>query len=251
MGTQRRVWKIAKFLEVLFKMGQFFLTRSCPLCFSPTPEIICSSCLPKLIYLSDSVCETCGQIVCDSPDKTDHKSCSQCLRIGFAFDWHRSVLSYEGAAAELIQQYKYDNKPFLAPFFASLIHEAHSKYFVGFDYVVPVPLSRDRLKQRTYNQSLEIAKIVAKKNSLTCLYQSLQKIEETAPQAQLSFEQRQKNLNKAFIWRGSHSLLGKKILLIDDVFTTGSTLNTCARVLKEGGAQKVGCVTASLTLKKV
>jgi ComF family protein len=112
------------------------------------------------------------------------------------------------------------------------------------DFIVPVPLHRLRLKEREFNQSEILASRLAKYFNIPLIKNSLIRTRPTPPQANLSKEERLKNVNGAFKLRENELLKGKNILLIDDVFTTGSTVDQCAKVLKkEGKAREVGVFT--------
>ena len=146
----------------------------------------------------------------------------------------------------LIKRFKYE--PFvkeLAKDLASLII-AHFQLldpppnFGGGDYVlVPVPLEKRKLKWRGFNQSEEIGKEISKFLNIPLINDILFKIKETPPQVELSEKEREENIKEVFIIRNREKILGKKILLVDDVYTTGSTMEECSQVLKKAGATEV------------
>jgi ComF family protein len=146
----------------------------------------------------------------------------------------------------LIKLFKYE--PFvkeLAKDFTSLII-AHFQLldpppkFGGGDYVlVPVPLEKRKLKWRGFNQAEEVGKEIAKFLKIQLVNNVLKKIKETPPQVELSDRERKENIKGVFLCKNSEQIKGKKILLVDDVYTTGSTLEECAKVLKKAGAKEV------------
>lgn len=118
------------------------------------------------------------------------------------------------------------------------------KYIKSYDLIVPVPLSRYRKKERGYNQTYLIVKELAKKDKQIIVEDNvLLKIKNVKPQSSLNKTQRQYNIKNAFYVQKESEIRNKKILLFDDVFTTGSTTNECSRVLKEKKAKKIGILT--------
>jgi ComF family protein len=113
--------------------------------------------------------------------------------------------------------------------------------------VIPVPLHPKRLRQRSFNQSLLLARPVAAGLNVDLDYLSLRRIRFTQPQANLTSDERKKNVRRAFGVMEPNGLEGRKVLLVDDVATTGSTLNECARVLKKAGVKEVFCLTIART----
>ena len=113
----------------------------------------------------------------------------------------------------------------------------------GFDYIIPVPLYPSRKRERGYNQSRILAEEVSKTISVPLAEKVLIRKKKTKDQTHLSPEERERNVKGAFVVRANLTLQGKKVILVDDVITTGSTLKECARVLKEAGAREVVGVT--------
>jgi ComF family protein len=107
----------------------------------------------------------------------------------------------------------------------------------GFDVVIPVPLHKQRLKERGFNQSLLLAREVARVFGLEVDYRSLKRIRPTRPQVDLKPDERKKNVKGAFDVKSPERVRGRRVLLVDDVFTTGATVSECARVLKKAGAE--------------
>jgi len=163
----------------------------------------------------------------------------------FALPYQKSLIK------NLIRQFKY--QPFikeLAQPLTSLIitHfqliEKSPTGFVNF-ILIPVPLEKKRLKQRGFNQAEEIAKKLSKFLKITLLNNVLVKTKETLPQVELSEKERGENIKEAFSYQHPELVKDKKILLIDDVYTTGSTMEECARVLKKAGAKEIIGITVA------
>jgi ComF family protein len=119
---------------------------------------------------------------------------------------------------------------------------------VHVDVIIPVPLSLARLRTREYNQSLLLADRVSQARNIPLSYDNLVRIRETAPQTELSRAVRLKNLRRAFAVRRPQDMTGKRVLVIDDVFTTGTTVNECAKALRKAGASEVYVCTLARTV---
>lgn len=157
----------------------------------------------------------------------------------------RSLFSFEGAMRQAILHFKYKNVKVLSAPLAQLMEEYLLANPLPIDVLVPVPLHRRRLRQRGYNQSSLLARELGKLSSLPVAEGSLVRLRNTAPQTRIrSVEERQSNVAEAFFCRGQ-LLEGKCILLIDDVCTSGATLNSCAIALKAAGASSVWGLTVA------
>jgi ComF family protein len=157
----------------------------------------------------------------------------------------RSLAHYEGMMADLISHFKYMGASRLAKPLSYLLADYSNSDFSFRDYnlIMPVPLHSRRLRQRGYNQSLLLARTVSSKHSIPLDYKSLKRIRPTQPQTELSWPQRQKNVHGAFAVHKPEAAAEKTILLIDDVFTTGATVEECARALLKAGSKRVDVLT--------
>ena len=140
---------------------------------------------------------------------------------------------------------KFQKKLWLLKVFSEPLEQfSHSTQLKNYDVLVPVPLDTRRERERGFNQALMIAQILAGKNRKGIpIRQILRKRKRTLPQSQLKRQERLSNLNGAFLVKKRGSVRGKQLLLIDDIFTTGSTINECAKILKEDGAERVDFLT--------
>ncbi len=151
------------------------------------------------------------------------------------------VCLYEGPIKKAIHSFKYQKKEYLASYLSLFL----SDYFYinfrhnDFDIIVPVPLFRRQGKERGFNQSLLLAKYLSKEVSLPLFINNLIRIKDTPSQTSLSRKERLKNVSGAFSIRKKEVFKGKRVLLIDDVSTTGATVLACKRVLRKAGAKKV------------
>ena len=173
----------------------------------------------------------------------DGELCGACLSDPPAFDSTRAAFSYSFPVDALIQALKYQGNLALAPVLAA---ELLPKADAHLDYLIPVPLSTARLRERGFNQALEIARIISKKSGVSLLANACGRILDNPPQAGLPWKERFKNIRGAF--RCNAELRGKKVVLLDDVMTTGATLNELAKVVRKQGAIEINAWVVARTL---
>ncbi|MCX7774181.1 MAG: ComF family protein [Clostridia bacterium] len=152
-----------------------------------------------------------------------------------------AAFHYEEGVDKAIHKMKFNDQPRLSKTFGWLLYEelAKESCLPDFDYVIPVPMFQKKRKRRGYNQSELIAKALAPYLQVPVLGDCLVKTRQTKPQSSLKREERLKNLDGAFAIKSGEQIYGKNILLVDDVLTTGTTLNLCAKILYESGASWV------------
>jgi len=210
------------------------------------PPLFCAECQQKLVFISSPLCSSCG-----TPFTTgvDHL-CSNCLLQQYAFDLARSLFLYQPPSDALILPLKFGGQLGGLPTLSALMaHWPHQEDFTTPDYILPVPLHARRLRQRGFNQALLIAQACFPGWRNKIRPSLLIRRQETIPQAQLSGKERRSNLKKAFDLKTQ--LHGKSILVVDDVFTTGSTVNECAKVLKRQGAGRVEVFTLARSVPQL
>lgn len=194
------------------------------------------------------ICTVCGFPFHTSKGQ-DHL-CESCLRKRPWYDLARAPFLYSGPVMEAIQRFKYNSETQLLSPLGTLF----SSFATGWIsnprdlLTVPVPLHRRRLRERGFNQSLLLARALSSSLGTQLDYLSLIRKRDTRAQTGLRREERRKNVKDAFSVIYPHTIDGKRILLVDDVFTTGYTLNECARTLKKTGAVAVICLTLARTL---
>lgn len=204
----------------------------------------------NLIY--PTVCGICGEI-----SKED--ICNKCkvkirkfqrskkhIYLTKNFDTHMYLFDYQGIIRQKILQYKFGEKTYISRCFIETIlkDEKVCRFLKNYDIIIPVPISNKRKKTRGYNQSELIASKLAKKiESLEYKPKILYKIKDTLPQSTLDKEKRIENIKGAYYIKNELILKKKKVLLVDDIFTTGNTVDECSRVLKQSGAKEIGIFT--------
>jgi ComF family protein len=205
-------------------------------------DFVCKTCIQDFQSGSNYKCYRCGEAL---TEMTHAQTCHACKKFKKSFDKVRFVGQYQGTYKQLIHLYKYNNKRQLAKPFAYLLGqklESCQEEFFPIDMIAPVPLHISRLRTRGFNQALMI---------LWQWHKYLSKIEPTLlirtrptqSQIHLSRAQRLKNLESAFQLNPNKSVEGKRILLIDDVYTTGATIHGCSQVLIDSGAECVNVLT--------
>ncbi|MEC8776511.1 MAG: ComF family protein, partial [Pseudomonadota bacterium] len=166
-----------------------------------------------------------------------------------AFDAARAALVYDDTSREIILRFKHADRTRYANAFGVWISRAGAELVPVADVVVPVPLHPRRLIGRRYNQSLLLARAVARLGRLPVIPDALRRLRNTPSQGSLSRGARHRNVQGAFSLRGRAEVVGKSILLIDDVYTTGATVEACTHALKKGGAARVYVLTLARVIR--
>ncbi|CAG1066506.1 orotate phosphoribosyltransferase [uncultured bacterium] len=215
----------------------------CLLCGERSPEKgFCDGCggLVEKERIRPPLCIVCGTPF-PSAKGVDH-ACGRCVEEPPSFTSARSAFVFEGKVLEAVHKLKYGGDTALAGPLASLLSAAHLPE--GLSMVVPVPLHPARLKERGFNQSLLIARELSRNYGLSLVYDRLKRARDTGQQVGLKAAERKKNVSGAFTLDGGSFFKGRKVLLVDDVTTTGATLNECAKVLKKAGAEVIAITVA-------
>jgi ComF family protein len=222
------------------------LPDECRLCEKPLQNIsripVCTSCLrlPQPLQ-ADFFCRVCRTPFVDAYPLDEHDLCTICRESLVNFDTAHSYGSYEGPLQKLIQIFKYGKIESLAGPLARLLIQS-LPFGENFDVVLAMPMHWRKQWERGFNQAELIAGPVAHRYGLK-LSHNLRRSRHTRAQAGLNEKQRQENLKGAFIVRQPAEISGKRILLIDDVFTTGASLRAAAAALKAAGASRVTALT--------
>ncbi len=200
-------------------------------------SFLCAACHDALPRAEGRRCRRCWLPLRPGGD------CARCAEHPLVFDSLRSAFRYEGDARRLVHAFKFDGQSVLAAPLGAAVVDALAPAALGYDAVVPVPLSGLRGRLRGFNQALLLAREVGRALDMP-VEQPLQRRGPSRPQARSrSAEERRHNVRGAFRLRRGASVAGRRILLIDDVATTGATLDECARVLLDCGAAGVFAAT--------
>jgi len=213
------------------------IKHTCPLCAEASKSLICSSCKTMLPNI-ETQCIQCG-LPLDKIDTLNNTlRCGQCLQTPPAFDACISPYHYALPINQFVTQLKFHQKLHYAKILADLLIDRIDSATEKLpECIIPVPLHPARLRQRGFNQALEIARPIAKKYSLKLDSQCCKRIVSTPPQMQQNKQARQKNIRNAF--RVLDNFNYQDIAIVDDVMTTGQTLNELARVLRMHGAKHI------------
>lgn len=223
------------FFLQLFK--QFF-PPACPLCgatfLTNWDDVFCGACLDDFRPLPASHCPVCSLPFAVTANS--YHLCGRCIKHPPAYTKVYVAGIYERSLRRAIQQFKFSRKVGLDRSLGRLLERTIEEE-LKIDLVVAVPLHHQRLQQRSYNQALLLAREIARSRNLPVASNLLLKVRETEPQQGLSAKQRLRNLQDAFVLQGD--LSGQAILLVDDVMTTGATVESCSKVLLAAGARVV------------
>jgi ComF family protein len=220
------------------KLASVLFGGSCFLCRGAARALLCPQCEAELPRLDEPLCPRCALL---SPGAL---VCGRCLGQSPAYDATQAALTYDFPADALVHALKFRGELALAPLLAGLLSDKVRAQNV--DHVVPVPLSAERLRQRGFNQAVEIARHLRKDRLELSL---CERTRDAPPQMELPYDQRQRNVRGAF--RCERNLAGKRIAVVDDVMTTGATLDEMARTLKDAGAEHVSNWVIARTLPHV
>jgi len=199
---------------------------------------LCKPCLDDLPWHETPHCPQCAL-------PSNGEICGNCLHTSPFFDRTHALLRYEFPISALIQGLKYRQSLHLATTFSHLLFN-HLQHQPTVDLIIPMPMHPQRLKERGFNQALEIARILANNLQIPLDYQSCVRTKYTPPQASLPLKDRVKNMRGVFDC--SKNLSGLKIAVVDDVMTSGASLNALAQTLKKAGAAEVQCLVVARTL---
>jgi ComF family protein len=226
------------------------LCHSCR-AFIPDPGDVnlCRTCLDGTTPITSPLCNCCGRQFATF-DGADHL-CGACITDPPPFFAARAALAYAGTTRELIHSFKYSHKVMLRRPLGSLAGPCFDPFVNAFgaDVMVPVPLHRKRLQERGFNQAVLLGEIFARRWGIPLVRNNLRRTRWTEPQINLTASARAENVKGAFSLADRAELAGERVLLIDDVYTTGSTVKECARVLGRGGAAAVAVLTIARAIE--
>lgn len=201
-------------------------------------NLMCPECWMKIKRNSPPFCSCCGRHLEDALKD----SCRFCQKKDYYFDRAFSPCVYEGIIKELIHQFKYVGKDYLGSTLGRLLVEFINEYGLSlepFDFIIPVPLYKRKLREREFNQAEILAEYLASEFKLALLKDALLRIRDTPTQTELSQEERSKNVKGCFLANPRIELKNKNVLLVDDLLTTGSTCSEAARALKNARCGQV------------
>lgn len=216
------------FLNIGAKIGRLLPAQPCLLCGAMSNGVWCADCDADIPYLDGPACPTCAL---PSPGGA---TCGRCLRKQPLFDRTVAACAYAFPLDQLIQSLKFREQLQLS---RALAERVAPRIETLPDCIVPMPLHPARLKARGYNQSQELARHLGRRLNIPLLTHACRRVRDTSPQSSLKLKDRSKNMRKAF--HATHDFSGQHVAIVDDVMTSGASLNELALTLRRGGAREI------------
>ncbi|MFC1659478.1 double zinc ribbon domain-containing protein [Pseudomonadota bacterium] len=241
--------------KIYNKILDFFFPDHCPMCnkINIKQSGLCADCWSKVKIIKEPACD-----ICNYPFEVEvHEGavCPNCINKWPLYKKARSIFVYNDFISKIIFDFKYRDKINNAKFFTSLLKSNCQKIINTIDVIIPVPLHKKRLQERKYNQALLIAKELAKTTNKICIGDLLIRTINNCPQVGLVGKERLKNVKNIFTVNESYlndknfeRIKDKNVLLIDDVMTTGATLNNCTKALLKHKVNDVYVLTVARTV---
>ncbi len=220
--------------------------RRCPICEEPVMpkgELICPECIREIHFIREPACKVCGREI----GTKEEELCSNCRRHRFSFEYGYALMSYTDVVAHSITRIKYTGAREYLDFYGHMAVKLYGDRIkaMGVDAIVPVPVHKTRLIKRGYNQAQVLAEIMGRELHIPVYEDALHRNKKTAALKELNAAERLKNLSSAFyageIPKDMHS-----VLIVDDIFTTGATMEATGRCLKRAGVEKIYCFSLAI-----
>jgi ComF family protein len=212
---------------------------------------LCGRCWGAITRLGDPWCDVCGAAAPRAASRDDpahgvapERPCATCVTSPPPYDYARSAAVYEGELRDAIHRLKFGGRRALAnPLGDLALEQCGASLPAAIDALIPVPLARDRERERGFNQAELLARRIGRRAAVPTRPRWLTRRRPTRPQSDLSAAERRANVRDAF--QASDRVAGRHVLLVDDVLTTGATLEACARALRAAGARRIGVLTVA------
>ncbi len=226
-------------LKNFLKKRVFVETWTCNACEKEifNDKFVCDACAEKLEYIGSNSCAHCGRTLIKAQDY-----CTTCKGKLVSTTFGKSVYNYKDTASILIQRFKYKGAKYMADYFAKEMSNIYFKHYYATDYLAFVPATKKTKNKRGYNQGELLAVSLSKIVGVPVFY-GLEKVKHTERQAKLDKADRLKNLKGSFKITDKKAIKGKSVTIIDDVTTTGATLEMLASVLLKAGAKEIKYIT--------
>ncbi|RDY22829.1 ComF family protein [Romboutsia maritimum] len=219
---------------------------TCIICNKPVKKnntySMCKNCFDELHFILDG-CRKCGKpIINHSLEKQDIEGCSYCFNKNFYFDKAISCIEYNDMSKKMVLSLKYNNKTYMSKYIASIMKDKLEIENINFDYILFVPLHKIRLRRRGFNQSEKIAVYLGKITKKPVI-NIIDRKKYTKKLYKLNKKEREKELKEAFSLKDNGSIKNKNVIVVDDIFTTGTTVNEISKLLKNHGVSQVFIIT--------
>lgn len=245
INTSRKIPTTVIFIERMYDLKERILNlvypRRCPICeevVATKDGLIHTKCKEQLTYINEPRCMRCGKAIV----KEEQEYCFDCTNRTFHYTQGFPCFQYDECMRKSIAAFKYKGKKEYADFYVEQILHRYEQQLVdrGIHLVVPIPIHAAKLRERGFNQAELIARGIATRLKVPMDPTMLVRTRKTQPQKALDPKQRMENLSEAFaVSRNVNQWIGKSILLVDDIYTTGSTMEACARLFVHAGVTSV------------
>ena len=231
-------------MSVLDKILEYIFLPTCGICGELGEGYLCIQCskkLEKYMIIKDEVLENSNNILNETELKANNFEQSKLLK-----NIERMhIFQYKDIIRKTILKYKFNDKSYLYKTFGEFIikNKKIFDFIKRYDIIIPVPIHKTRMRERGYNQSELMAREIAKKLGLKFYTDVLIKVKNNKPQSTLSKNKRQENIKDVYKLINSEKIYNKKVLIFDDIYTTGATVNSCVRELEKGKIKKIGILT--------
>ena len=233
---------------MLQRMLDVIFPRTCPVCgkaLVASEQLVCDLCKRKATLITEPTCRRCGKSIA----KTSDEYCFDCKKRGEVhYDKGFAVWEYDKYMKESVARFKYSGRREYGDYFVSevLYHYGSQLKQLELDAILPIPLHKEKQRFRGFNQAEILARVIGKKLGIPVIPEMLVRNKKTLPQKDLSAAERLKNLSGAFA-AGEIPEGIRSVILVDDIYTTGSTIEACARALRASGISRVYFVVICMT----
>lgn len=230
-----------RFVEII---KDLIFPRRCPVCdrVAPFGQMICKSCEPKLIRIKGPRCYKCGKAL----QSDDYEYCFDCKKVRHEYSQGLSLYEY-ASVCNSIYKFKYSGRAEYGDYYGLIMAKAFGQRLRKWkaDAIIPVPLHKKKFNKRGYNQAEILAANISKYLDIPYYPTYLKRIVNTTPMKELTSDKRQINLKNAFII-GVDDVKLQRVVIVDDIYTTGSTIDEMTRVLKGNGVKEVYFITLAV-----
>ena len=218
--------------------------RNCRICSDPLadiePGVVCRACVASAKIIEPPFCQQCA-LPFAGTITGETFVCGYCQDLRFHFSRTVCACRAEGVVRDCILRFKYNREMYLGPHLVEWLVGAAQRWidWRDIDGIVPVPLHPRKQRHREFNQAEYLATALARTVKVPALRGNLRRVKDTSTQTRLDAEARARNMHDAFTVRDADAFSGKRLVILDDVFTTGATMNSCAKMLRKSGAKDV------------
>jgi competence protein ComFC len=228
-------------LDLIYPSNIYCISCNKPI-FNHDTYSLCPNCREEILWINEKACVCCGKALQTGYEQA---KCLDCLSIEHSFSKGYSCVTYGLKEKEILHNLKYNKKGYLSYKLSEILGDRLSIENLDADLIVPVPMNKKKKNKRGYNQAELLAKSLSKMSDIPCSADVLLRDKETEAMNQLSRDARRENMKDAFSINKDkvESIRNKRVLIVDDIFTTGSTADECAKTLIEKGASEVQIIT--------